>query len=301
MPKRQRLRGADIHRLSIFKTVVESGGLSQAAELLNVDLSTISRQIKDLEIRLGIEICSRGPSGFMLTSQGRVVYDISLLLAETLNICDERLEGLREDLSGVINIGVVSHILLSPKLRFDKIVKKTKEVAPNLTIECKVLTPREIINQIEKRQLHLGIMGAAEHPRELKFTPIFQEEAGLYCAEGHPLYLDDRHLFNRDALMGRAYVARAHNSITNIRAQALGLVAETNSNNIDVILSLILSGQYLGFLPVHAANSLRMDANIRRLPIAGPECNVTFYACTLKRVNQSRRTDTFLQILHDTL
>ena len=63
-PELQRLRGADIHRLSIFKVVVELGGLSPAADFLGIDLSTVSRHIKDLEIRLGLELCHRGPGGF---------------------------------------------------------------------------------------------------------------------------------------------------------------------------------------------------------------------------------------------
>ncbi|MBO1520755.1 LysR family transcriptional regulator [Oceanisphaera pacifica] len=299
LPNRQQLRGADIHRLSVFKTVVESGGLSQAADFLNVDLSTISRQVKDLEIRVGIELCSRGPKGFALTEQGRIVYDVACLLSEALQTSEERLEGLREDLSGVLRIGVVNHILLSPKLRFPELIKEVKKKAPKLTIECKVIPPNEIMRQVEKRQLHLGILGTAEQPVDLEFTPIFNEKAGLYCAIGHPLYNDNRIIFEREALEGLPYVSRSHSTLTDIRAQSLGLAAETSSNDIDVILSLILSGLYLGFLPIHTVEATNNNHRLRRLPIAGSECKVPFYACTLKRVQQNKRTELFLHILND--
>lgn len=294
----QRLRGADIHRLTVFKTVVESGGLSQAADFLNVDLSTVSRQVKDLEIRVGIELCNRGPKGFALTEQGRIVYDVACLLSETLQTCEERLEGLREDLSGVLRIGVVNHILLSPELRFPELIKEVKNKAPKLTIECKVISPIEIMQQVEKRQLHLGILGTTEQPVDLAFTPVFDEEAGLYCAIGHPLYNDNRVMFEREALEGLPYVSRSHSTLTDIRAQTLGLVAETSSNDIDVISSLILSGLYLGFLPVHTVEAINNN-RFRRLPIAGSECKVPFYACTLKRAQQNKRTELFLGILND--
>ncbi|MFH7565968.1 LysR family transcriptional regulator [Oceanimonas smirnovii] len=297
--RQQRLRGADIHRLSVFKAVVESGGLSQAADFLNVDLSTVSRQIRDLEVRVGIELCNRGPKGFALTDQGRIVYDVACLLSETLQACEERLEGLREDLSGVLRIGVVNHILLSPELRFPELIKEAKKKAPKLTIECKVIAPNEIMQQVEKRQLHLGILGTTEQPADLEFTPIFNEEAGLYCAEGHPLYKDNRVVFDRNLLEGQPYVSRSHSTLTDIRAQTLGLVAETSSNDIDVISSLILSGLYLGFLPVHTVNAINKNNRFRRLTISGDECKVPFYACTLKRIQQNKRTELFLRILQD--
>lgn len=297
----QRLRGADIHRLSVFKVVVESGGLSPAADHLGVDLSTVSRQVKDLEIRLGFELCNRGPSGFALTSQGRITYDVACLLAETLQTCDERLEGLREGLSGTLRVGVVNHILSAPELRFPDLLREMRQKAPNLIIDCRVLTPGEIMRQVESRQLHLGILGTSEQPDGLLFTPIFREEAGLYCAVHHPLYTQKRDAFGRNVLDGMLYVARTHGSPTDLRAQALGLVADTSSNDIDVIASLVRSGLYLGFLPVHAVDALRDSESLRRLPIEGPECEVPFYACTLRRVSRSRRTELFLRVLNNIL
>lgn len=295
--KYQRLRGADIHRLSIFKAVVESGGLSSAADYIDVDLSTISRHIKDLEIRLGITLCNRGPSGFSLTPHGEVAYNASCLLNETLNTCDEMLEGLREDLSGTLRVGVVNHILLSKELGFPDIVKETKKKAPNLSIECKVLTPHEIMSQIENRQLHLGILSTNEKPNTLSFTKIFHEDSGLYCAKGHQLYDHDGEVFGQEDLNSFLYASRNHSSPTDIRAQELGLVAGTSSNSIDVILSMILSGLYLGFIPSGVAKPLENDKKIKRLPLHNGECLVPFYSCTLIRDHQSKRTEFFSNII----
>lgn len=287
----QRLRGADIHRLSIFKAVVESGGLSSAANYIDADLSTVSRHVKDLEIRLGVTLCNRGPSGFSLTPQGEIAYNASCLLSETLKTCDEMLEGLREDLSGTIRIGVVNHILLSDELRFPEIIKEIKKKAPKLSVECKVLTPHEIMSQIGNRQLHLGILSTNEKPENLSFTPIFHEEAGLYCGQGHPLYSHGNKLFDHRLLNGYLYVSRNHSSPTDIKSQELGLVSGTSSNNVDVILSMILSGIYLGFIPAGVARPLEKDNKLKRLPIMGGECMVPFYSCTLIRDNQSKRTE----------
>ena len=59
-----RIGDTDIRLLRIFKTVVESGGLSAAEIELNIGKSTISKHISDLELRLDLKLCNRGPAGF---------------------------------------------------------------------------------------------------------------------------------------------------------------------------------------------------------------------------------------------
>ena len=292
-----RLRGAEINGLSVFKVVTESGGFSQAARFLGVDLSTISRQVKDLEIRLGFELCRRGRSGFSLTQNGRIVYDIACQLVDTLKDCDARLEGLRSGLSGTLRIGLVNHLLSAPELKFHEVIRRMRQQAPNLIIDCKVMSPAEIMRQVEDRHLHLGILGAMEQFDQLDYAPIFNEEAGLFCGPGHSLFSDPLTEFDETKLRGMRYVGRTHNSHTDMLAQSLGMIAETTSNDIDVIFALILSGVYLGFVPVHAISALDPERKVRRLPISGGDCKVPFYVCTRRLPQQARRTKLFLKTL----
>lgn len=292
-----RLRGAEINGLSVFKVVTESGGFSQAARFLGIDLSTVSRQIKDLEIRLGFELCRRGRSGFSLTQNGRIVYDVACQMVETLKDCDVRLEGLRSGLSGALRIGLVNHLLSAPELKFHEVIRRMRQLAPNLIIDCKVMNPSEIARQVEDRHLHLGILGTKEQLGQLNYTPIFKEEAGLFCGPGHSLYSEPLTEFDQTKLRGMRYVGRTHNSHTDILAQSLGMVAETTSNDIDVIIALILSGVYLGFVPVHAISALDPQKTVRRIPIRKADSKVPFYVCTRRLPQQARRTKLFLKTL----
>lgn len=292
-----RLRGAEINGLSVFKVVTESGGFSQAAHFLGIDLSTISRQVKDLEIRLGFELCQRGRSGFALTQNGRIVYDVACQMVHALKDCDARLEGLRSGLSGALRIGLVNHLLSAPELKFHEVIARMRKKAPDLIVDCQVLSPSEIMRQVEDRHLHLGILGAIENSDHLDFQPIFKEEAALFCGPGHSLFADPATNFDAERLRGMRYVGRTHNSHTDMLAQSLGMVAETASNNIDVIFALILSGVYLGFIPVHAVAALDPENKVRRLPIAGGDCHVPFYVCTRRLPQQARRTKLFLKTL----
>ena len=64
------LSKSDLHLLYVFTSVAEAQGFSAAQIELNVSQSTISRQVSDLELRLGMKLCHRGRSGFRMTEKG---------------------------------------------------------------------------------------------------------------------------------------------------------------------------------------------------------------------------------------
>src|ERR1700682_76911 len=75
-----KMSDGDIRRLRVFCTVTRCGGFAAAESELQMGLPSISRYIKDLEIRLGVRLCRRGRVGFELTEQGRHAYAASLQL-----------------------------------------------------------------------------------------------------------------------------------------------------------------------------------------------------------------------------
>ena len=94
----RRLYRADLHLLGVFMTVAQCGGFAAAQVTLNVDQSTISRQIGDLERRLGMRLCQRGRAGFHLTDKGRVVYEACQHLSIALESFRTTVGALRGEL-----------------------------------------------------------------------------------------------------------------------------------------------------------------------------------------------------------
>ena len=99
-----RLHKADLHLLAVFMAVVECGGFAAAQVALNVSQSTISRQIGDLEKRLGMRLCKRGRSGFRLTDKGRIVCEACQHLSMALESFRTTVGALRGELVGDLSI-----------------------------------------------------------------------------------------------------------------------------------------------------------------------------------------------------
>ena len=80
----RQLLHVDLRLLMIFRTIVEAKGLANAQLILNMSQSSVSASLAELEARLGLRLCNRGRAGFALTEAGRMVYERSHELFDTV-------------------------------------------------------------------------------------------------------------------------------------------------------------------------------------------------------------------------
>src|SRR5216683_2646754 len=80
------MAGMELRHLRYFVAVAEEGSLTVAAQKrLHTAQPSLSRQIHDLELELGVQLLIRGPRGIELTASGRVFLDharVALLQVE---------------------------------------------------------------------------------------------------------------------------------------------------------------------------------------------------------------------------
>src|SRR5712672_482382 len=80
------MTGMELRHLRYFVAVAEEGSLTVAAQKrLHTAQPSLSRQIHDLELELGVQLLVRGPRGVELTASGRVFLDharVALLQVE---------------------------------------------------------------------------------------------------------------------------------------------------------------------------------------------------------------------------
>ena len=63
----------DIRTMQYFLAVIREGTISAAAESLHVAQPSLSRQMKDLEVELGVMLFERGNRKITLTEEGQVL------------------------------------------------------------------------------------------------------------------------------------------------------------------------------------------------------------------------------------
>jgi LysR family transcriptional regulator, transcriptional activator for bauABCD operon len=241
----------DLRLLQVFRTVVRCGGLAAARVELNSSLPTISLQIKQLEERLGVRLCWRGSTGFRVTREGEAVLEAAERLAASFEDFDAQVARMMELPVGEVRLGVMANLMSNPACRIHAGVAKIQERAPGAQVSFFVGSPSELENQILGGALHVAVGLFPNAQPTLEYSEVFEETHWLYCSSSHPLAETGERAFDLAALQSADYVSWAQ--FEAYLKSPFALPQKTSSPFLDGIVCLILSGQYIGYLPRYFA------------------------------------------------
>lgn len=242
----------DPRLLRLFLTVADAGGISAAERRLNLSRSTISTNLAELESRLGLTLCKRGPGGFALTSAGQSVYEAaSSWLAAGDQLSAQLADLQHQKLSGQLHIGFCDSSLTHPEFCFANVLRDFRLKAPQARLSVTSLNAGAVSDALAAGEIHLGIAPEAVGQRRFFSKPLYREDYRLYCAIGHPLFgtelAEDTALAACDFVgTGQVWSEQQEKLINRLKLAAIAPELEART-------ALILSGTYVGFLPEHAA------------------------------------------------
>ncbi|WP_120500059.1 LysR family transcriptional regulator [Roseovarius sp. EL26] len=248
------LSKADLHLLHVFTSVVDARGFSAAQIELNVSPSTISRQISDLEIRLGMKLCQRGRSGFRVTEKGDLVYRAVQRLFASIREFTETVDGSRGKLVGNLSLAVIDNWVFNNHSQFSSALKRFVEQAPDVTLDLYSQAPDDIELAVQDGRVSLGIGVFHKHKAGLIYETIGFEKMGLYCAEGHALFTKHSVSKQEELLKSSRYAKRAYLRERDVAPISRELLSTARAHQIEGIAHLILTGKYIGYLPEQFAN-----------------------------------------------
>lgn len=292
-----KLSGTDLHHLSVFVTVAEAGGFSAAQVTLNVATSTISRQISELETRLKLRLCQRGRSGFRLTDQGETVYKAAKQLFAAVENFRGTVEASRGRLTGRLSLAIIENWVADDRAPLASVLAAFKTKAPEVGIDIYSLAPDEIELAVFDGRADIGVGVFHQHRPGLLYNAIRDDPVELYCGQGHPLFEHaDSGLSARD-LEGFELVRRAYLSEAQVAPKTAHLAAEAAAHQVEGVAFMILSGKYLGYLPVHYAARWVKEGRMRSLLPRRHRLNTKIEIVTRRGGTPSAASQAFLEIL----
>ena len=164
--------------------VAECGGFAAAQVALNVSQSTISRQIGDLESRLGMRLCQRGRAGFRLTDKGRIVYEACQHLSTALESFRTTVGALRGELVGDLSIAAIDDWATERGYPMADVLRAFRTKARQVHIHFHTLAPDEIERAVLDNRVNLGIGVFHQHRPGLSYEALYDDPVELYCGSG---------------------------------------------------------------------------------------------------------------------
>ncbi|MCB5944385.1 LysR family transcriptional regulator [Acidocella sp. KAb 2-4] len=247
------LSGIDIRLIRLFVTVVECHGFSAAQVELNLSAPTISTHMRSLETRLGVRLCERGRSGFSLTPHGESIYIAAKRLLGALNDFSVEAGVARRQLVGELRLGMVDALLTNRNLHLANAISIFLKMSPDLRIHISTSSPNEIEKQVIDGYLHAGLGSFHRQLSLLAYHPVILESQGLFCGVHHPLFTREPHKISLKDIENCNYVDRSYMTDTRTERPFLPLKTYSSVGTMEAIATLILSGHFIGHLPVHYA------------------------------------------------
>ena len=96
----------DIKQLKYFKTIVDEGGISKAAQVLHMAQPPLSQQLQRLEKELGTTLIKRYTQQWELTETGKILYSHAVQMLQESKIIKQEIKEMEEGLRGTLSIGI---------------------------------------------------------------------------------------------------------------------------------------------------------------------------------------------------
>lgn len=182
-----------IQQLKGFCYTVQEGTSKKASERMGLDPSTISLQIKSLEIDLGMELFNRDGKNLVLNKNGNSLYKKAVhLIQEADGIFEEFLTKMKKTKLQNINIGVhytaISNIL-------PNFLKLHSDNYPKTKINIYNLPKVKAIKKLQRDDLDIMIYPFKEKeeiPAGFDFISIFKFKLVIIANKEHPINKIDK-------------------------------------------------------------------------------------------------------------
>ncbi|UWQ77123.1 LysR family transcriptional regulator [Leisingera sp. M658] len=283
--------------LETFVTVTDCGGFSDAQYALGITQSAISIRIRDLETALGYRVCERGRGGFRLTERGAIAYQKARSILRSAREFDAELLELRDAVTGDLRIGVVDAVSSLPGLNLAQALRRFLARPNEVRLEIVVASPAGLTQQLISGALNLAIAPFRNQVTDLSYEPLCREEHRLYCGRDHPLFTAPDALINPQEIARYPHCQRSYDRLVSPgldRPDPTAVVA-----NMEAMAMLIETGQYLGPLPVHFAESRVKAGRFRELAHPQLRWQSAFSLAVRRSQVQRRAVELFGQDIRD--
>jgi len=252
-----------------FHFIAKHQSLKSAAQALGLSPPALTHSLNKLERSLGVTLCQRGKSGFLLTENGK-------LLARKAETIVAEMGGYLaslaspEKFSGILSIGVLDHF---ENALFDTALEKVVKTFPAVKLNLMVVNSDEIQTLILSGELDLGFGIFHNQMDSLKYLTVGAGKMRYYISDRHPYW--KKPFRQKEDLYGLTvtWVDSQKRNIANLENEVFcehpnyKMKVSGFSNSLDGAMKILLCGHAIVPLPPSFVESLNHKGRIRELKV----------------------------------
>jgi LysR family transcriptional regulator, transcriptional activator for bauABCD operon len=288
--KKMDLNERDLRSLRVFCAAAQASGFAAAERVLSMSKASISRHINEVEARLGVKLCERGPGGFQLTESGKVALRVALQALESLERIKPEVDAVRGVLSGPLLLGMSEHVMTHEGCHIPEALAELHRVAPLVRPSLSVMTFGDLGAALAERRVQIAIRGAYKKMRTFRHYPLFTETHRVFY---RPSTAGE--IRAHDDTRALPLVYRPHPFVEDALATQ-GFKQGLEVSGLEAVAMMVATGRYVGLLPEHYAAQLSPRYEFSVLP-ESPFYSMPFCAIVEEARPLTRSAEAFLDLL----
>lgn len=177
----------ELRHLKYFLAVAEELHFRKAADRLYISQPGLSRQIKQMEDYLDIELFERTNRKVQLTASGAFLLEEVRQLFNQLDRSINHARLLQEGKEGTLNVGYVGSAMQNV---IPNLMVNFRQSHPNIRFSLQELDNQKQVDKLLYQELDIGFVRLDRVPSPLTLKPVFEDSFSLVLPKQHPVNPD---------------------------------------------------------------------------------------------------------------
>jgi LysR family transcriptional regulator, nitrogen assimilation regulatory protein len=274
----------DLKQLRAFLSIVETGSVTRAAELLHIVQPAVSRQIRLLEEDFGTPLFHRGRNGMEPTEAGTILVDRARRVLREVEQARDEIRPVSGALTGLVSLGLLpstSDLLAAP------LVRRLRELHPELQVNVAVGYAGHMQQWLENGDVDVALLYDVKPSSARTAHMLLEERLYLVGPAGAGLRAD-RPIPLREAAALPLILPTPPHGLRVLFEHACAMadihpVISAQTNAMNVQKSLVMDEQGFTILPSAAIFDDIVVNRLSAAPIVEPDLS--------RKIILARRTD----------
>jgi LysR family transcriptional regulator, hca operon transcriptional activator len=263
----------ELRHLRFFIAVAETGSLTEAAEKrLHTSQPSLSRQIRDLEYEVVVELLSRSARGVELTAAGRVFLDHARLAPAQVDAATEAARRAAQPAKQTFALGFLTGQEMD---WLPEAMRILRDELPNIEVTVSSQYSPQLAVALMRGRLDLAFLRPEPNVTDLTYKIITKEPLVVFMPSDHRLAAHEA--IRVQELAGETFISVSNTAPVlrgvideYLKRSGIDIAPAHEADNLAAGMSLIASTRGIGLLPIYAKNFLPWSVVSRPLEGVAP-------------------------------
>ncbi len=174
----------EMRHLRAVRAIHDAGGLSKAADILNLTQSALSHQIKGLEDQVGIDLFVRRTKPLKLSVAGMRMLKLADRVLPEVEAAEDEFRGLLSGKIGRLHIAIECHACFEWLF---PVLESFRKAWPDVDVDIRPGLAFDALPALAREEVDLVVSSDPEEHPDLEFSPLFDYEPVFVASSQHTL------------------------------------------------------------------------------------------------------------------